>query len=101
MIDAGMGCCGDSGLGAIGDAQSRFAQHGEIVGTIAHGHCVMWLQAVALAQFDEGCEFGFLAENGLGDEAGKTIVLDDQDIGTIFVKADGSSNFRCEKRETA
>jgi hypothetical protein len=101
MIDARMGCCGDSGLGAIGDAQSRFAQHGEIVGAIADSHCVIWLQAVALAQFDEGCEFGFLAENGLGDEAGKTIVFDDQDIGAIFVKADGGSNFRCEERETA
>jgi len=101
MIDARMGCCSDSGLGAIGDAEPCFAQHGKIVGAIAHCHCVMWLQAVALAQFDEGCELGFLAENGLGDEAGKTIVFDDQNIGAIFVKADGGCHFRCEEREAA
>src|SRR5688572_27038442 len=58
-------------LGPEGDTETRFAQHGEVVGAVTHGHGLVQSQTKAGAQLDQGCKLRLATENGFFDETGE------------------------------
>ena len=101
MVHPRLGGGGHRRLGAISDAEARFLQHGEIVGAVADGHGFMWREAAGGGQLLQHRELGRLAEDRLGDAAGEFAVLDQQNVGVVFLKADGLADARGEEGEAA
>lgn len=101
MVEPGVGCGGYGGFGTKGCAQSRFAEHGEIVGAVADGHRLLRRQLEAGTQFDERVELGLFAEDRIGDLAVQDAVISEQCVRAMFVEADGRSDRAGEDGEAA
>jgi tRNA dimethylallyltransferase len=101
MVEPGIGCGGHRRLGAEGCAQTRLAEHGEVVGAVADSHGLLRRQLEAGAQFDERIELGLLAENGIGDRAVQDAVAGKQRIRAVLVEADGLADRPGEDGEAA
>ncbi len=101
VIDPGLGGGGDSRLGVKCDAESGLLQHGEVVGAVSDRQCLVGREAVGFGKLLQRGELGRLAQNGLDDPADEFSILDQQRIGSIFMKAQSFANARGKEREAA
>src|SRR3984957_15496343 len=88
VVDPHGGSCRDRRLGVEGDAQSRLANHAEIIGAVAHDQRIDVVEVGGLAKLDERGELGGAAENGFFDLAHQLSVARDQFVAAVFLKAD-------------
>jgi len=101
MVEPGVGGCRHRRLGAEGRAQSRFAEHGEVVGAVADRHGLRGGELEAGAQFDERVELGLLAEDRIGDRAVQDAVAGNECVRAVLVEADGLADRAGEDGEAA
>ncbi len=101
MVDPGGGRLGDFRLGLESHAEARLADHGEIIGPIAHRHGLGPGKAEAIAQLDQGRELCLTAEDRLLDPAGKAAALDHQQVGAVLVEAEHGMDRPGEQGEAA
>ncbi|SDG47064.1 tRNA dimethylallyltransferase [Pelagibacterium luteolum] len=89
MVDADGGLFGDDGLGVDGNAETGGGEHVEVVGAIAHGHCLGGGEVLFRSEGHEAIALGGLVDDGLVDGAGEAVgFVEFENIGDGFVKAD-------------
>ncbi len=101
MRDAGMRGRGDRGLGAKGDAESRCAEHRQVIGAVADRQRLRRVEAEPRAEIAQGREFGVASEDRLGDPADEKAVGDDEPVRAVLVEAQPGGDRAGELGEAA
>jgi len=86
MVDLGVRLGGDHGLCAIGQAEARGFDHGQVVGAVADGGGLGEVDAQPIGLRDEGGEFGLTTQDGVPDRAGEMTVFNDESVGPVLVE---------------
>ena len=86
MVDLGVRLGGDHGLCAIGQAEARGFDHGQVVGAVADGGGLGEVDAQPIGLRDEGGEFGLTTQDGVLHGAGEMTVFNDEPIGPVLVE---------------
>src|SRR5215217_3807177 len=101
VIDARVCGSSDLRLGVIGNAEAGGLQHRKIVRAVARGECVLYGEAVAIAQLGQGGELRLPAEDRLLDAARELTVFDDQRVAAVLIEPDHRGDAAGEEREAA
>lgn len=88
-------------LCVIGDAETSFTNHGEIVCTIADGKGFVWREPMLLAERDQRIKLCLPSENWFLHYTCQRIILEEKLICLIDIKADRSGDAGGEKGEAA
>jgi tRNA dimethylallyltransferase len=81
-----MGFRSDRGLGAIGDAEARRLEHGEIVGPVADRQYLVRRKAEPRRNLTQGLQLGGGAEDRIGDFSRQLAVRAEETVGAILVR---------------
>lgn len=101
MVEAGMGGVRHRRLGAIGDAQSCFAEHCEIIGPVANRKRRFRRQMTGLPQLKQAFALGLAAQNRIFDRPRDFVLPDHQPVRAMFIKAEMGCDRSGKQREPA
>lgn len=98
MVDACICRFRNDRLCVEGDAKSRFTDHAEIVGAVAHRQRFLMGQPQLIAQANQRRDLRFTAKYRLGDAAGEFSVDEDEPVRLVRVEADSMRHALGKKR---